>query len=285
MLENLDLSDRSVFLAATILYGLSACLGIYGILRSKPYPRIGLLPLVSVAFLIQTLALNLRGASVGGCPLGNPFEVAQFISWSAVLLYFIIGPVCQLRLLGFFTAAFSALLGLTATLFTTWDQAYPPGRFGGEPWIELHAALAIFSYGVLTILALVSAMFLLQQHGLKHKHHRGIYALLPSVQQLDTIAWRLLITGTICLSAALVFGALFWLENPDRVPLFKLSMTGIVWFGYLMVVLLRLRKKLVTRRHAYASITLFIFALLSLWPVQTARQPGAAQNQPEQQIP
>ena len=285
MFAKLDLSDRNVFLVATILYGLTACIGLYGILRSKPYPRIGLLPLISIAFLIQTLALNLRGASVGGCPLGNPFEVAQFISWSAVLLYFIVGPVCQLRLLGFFTAAFSAILGLTATLLPAWDHAYPAGRFGGEPWIELHAALAIFSYGVLTILALVSAMFLLQQHGLKCKHHRGIYALLPSVQQLDTIAWRLLITGTICLSAALVFGVLFWLENPDRVPLFKLSMTGIVWLGYLLVVRLRLRKKLVTRRHAYAAITLFIFALLALWPVQTARQPGSTESQSDQQTP
>ncbi|CAI8347307.1 MAG: Cytochrome c biogenesis protein CcsA [Opitutia bacterium UBA7350] len=282
MLENLDLRDRNLFLAATIFYGLAACLALYRILRSKPYPRTGLLPLMAIAFLAQTLALNLRGASVGGCPLGNPYEVSQFISWSAVLLYFIIGPACRLRLLGFFTAAFSAILGLSATLLATWDYTYPAGRYGGEPWIELHAALAIFSYGVLTILALVSAMFLLQQHGLKHKHHKGVYALLPSVQQLDTMAWRLLITGTICLSAALIFGALFWLENPDRVPLLKLIMTGVVWLGYLLVVTLRLGKKLVTRYHAYAVISLFIIALLALWPVQTARQPDAAQTQPAQ---
>ena len=62
-------------------------------------------------------------------------------------------------------------------------------------------------------------------------------------------------------------------------------MTGIVWLGYLLVVLLRLRKKLVTRRHAYAAITLFIFALLALWPVQTARQPGSTESQSDQQTP
>ncbi|NCG08543.1 MAG: cytochrome C biogenesis protein [Verrucomicrobia bacterium] len=283
MFENLDLSDRGVFLTATTLYGLAAALGLYGILRPKPYPRIGVLPLVAVAFLIQTLALNLRGTVVGGCPLGNPYEVSQFIAWSAALLYFIVGPACRLRLLGFFTAASAATLGLIAALLPAWDYPYTTGRFGGEPWIELHAALAIFSYGVLAILALVSAMFLLQQHGLKHKRHQGIYALLPSVQQLDTIASRLLLTGTICLSAALIFGALFWFENPDRVPVFKLSMTGIVGFGYLLVLLLRLRQQLVTRRHAYATILLFILALLSLWPVQSARHPGSPQAQPDLQ--
>ncbi len=283
MFENLDLSDRGVFLTATTLYGLAAALGLYGILRPKPYPRIGVLPLVGLAFLIQTLALNLRGTVVGGCPLGNPYEVSQFIAWSAALLYFIVGPACRLRLLGFFTAAFAAALGLAAAMLPDWDYPYPDGRFGGEPWIELHAALAIFSYGVLAIIALVSAMFLLQQHGLKNKRHQGIYALLPSVQQLDTIASRLLLTGTICLSAALIFGALFWLENPDRVPGFKLSMTGIVWLGYLLVLLLRIRQQLVTRRHAYATILLFILALLSLWPVQSARQPGSPTTQPDLQ--
>lgn len=283
MFENFDLSDRGVFFTATTLYGLAAALGLYGILRPKPYPRIGVLPLVGLAFLIQTLALNLRGTVVGSCPLGNPYEVSQFITWSAALLYFIVGPVCRLRLLGFFTAAFAAALGLTATLLTAWDFPYPTGRFGGEPWIKLHAALAIFSYGVLAILALVSAMFLLQQHGLKHKRHQGIYALLPSIQQLDTIASRLLITGTICLSAALIFGTLFWLENPDRVPGLKLSMTGIVWLGYLLVLLLRIRQQLVTRRHAYATILLFILALLSLWPVQSARQPGSLKATPDLQ--
>jgi hypothetical protein len=44
-----------------------------------------------------------------------------------------------------------------------------------------------------------------------------------------------------------------------------------VWAGYLTVVVLRLQKRLVTRRHAIASIALFIFALASLWPVQSAR--------------
>ena len=44
------------------------------------------------------------GAEIKACPLGNTFEISQFIAWSLVLLYFIIGPAFRLRLLGFFTA-------------------------------------------------------------------------------------------------------------------------------------------------------------------------------------
>lgn len=274
MFEYAYCDDRLVFGIGAALYLLSAVIGLYALLRSKAYPRVGLLPFISIAFLVQTIGLNLRGTEVGGCPLGNSFEVAQFICWSAVLLYFIIGPVSRLRLLGLFTASFAGILSAIALLIPAWDAPYLPGRFGGDPWIELHAAMAIFSYGVFTILTLVSGMFLLQQHGLKQKQHRGIYAVLPSVQQLDIMAKRLLLTGVFCLSAALIFGALFWIENPERVPIFKLSVTGFVWVGYFTVAMLRLQNRLVTRRQAYAVILLFLLALLSLWPVQTAREPA-----------
>jgi ABC-type uncharacterized transport system permease subunit len=228
--------------------------------------------LLTGGFLIQTLGMNLRGAAIKACPLGNSFEIAQFISWSLVILFFIVGPAFKLRLLGFFTAGLAALVGGGSFLVPGWDQPYPPGIFGGNPWIELHAALAIFSYGVFGILALVSAMFLIQQHGLKKKQFKGVYEYLPSVQQLDLMAKRLLVTGVCVLTAALIFGAVFWLNNHDLVPVFKLTATCLIWLGYLVVVILRLQKKLVTRRHAIASIVLFVLAMVSLWPVQSGRE-------------
>ena len=85
------------------------------------------------------------------------------------------------------------------------------------------------------------------------------------------MAKRLLVTGVILLSSSLAFGAVFWIENFDRVPVFKLTATCLIWLGYLAVFVLRLQKKLVTRRHAIATIILFLIAMTSLWPVQSAR--------------
>ncbi|MGB0742917.1 MAG: cytochrome C assembly family protein [Opitutales bacterium] len=271
MLNELALTDRAAFAAAAAIYGAAFLLGLLMLLLRRPYSRPIMFSLLTGAFLVQTLGLNLRGAEIKACPLGNSFEVAQFISWSLVLLFFIIGPAFKLRLLGFFTSGLAALIAGGALLVPAWDRPYPPGIFGGNPWIELHAALAIFSYGVFAILALVSIMFLIQQHGLKKKQFGGVYQYLPSVQQLDLMAKRLLITGVIVLSAALIFGAVFWIDNHDLVPVFKLTATCLVWLGYLTVVVLRIQKKLVTRYHAIASIALFLIAIASLWPVQSAR--------------
>lgn len=271
MLSELALTDRAAFATGAAIYGVAFLLGLVMLLLRRPYSRPIMFALLTGGFLIQTLGLNLRGAEIKACPLGNSFEIAQFISWSLVLLFFIIGPVFKLRLLGFFTAGLAALLSGGALLVPQWDQPYPPGIFGGNPWIELHAALAIFSYGVFAILALVSFMFLIQQHGLKKKQFKGVYQYLPSVQQLDLMAKRLLLTGVMVLTAALVFGAVFWINNLELVPVFKLTATCLIWFGYTVVVILRIQKKLVTRRHAIATIILFLLAMASLWPVQSGR--------------
>lgn len=272
MLQEIAFSAREAMAVGTSFYLGALFFGVVMILLRKPYPRAVMFALLAAGFTCQTLGLNLRGAEIKGCPLGNIFEISQFIVWSLVLLYFIIGPAFRLRLLGLFTAGLAGLLSSIALLIPTWDGSYPAGIFGGNPWIELHAALAIFSYGIFAIVALVSAMFLIQQRGLKKKQFKGVYQHLPSVQQLDLMAKRLLITGVLVLSAALIFGAVFWINHPERVPVFKLSVTCLVWAGYLAVMLLRLQQRLVTRHHALASIALFIFALASLWPVQSARE-------------
>ena len=279
MLEEIAISAREAMGIGASIYVAAVLFGIVMIVLRKPYPRAAMFALLTGGFLFQTLGLNLRGAEIKGCPLGNIFEISQFIAWSIVLLYFIIGPAFRLRLLGFFTAGLAGILSSTALLIPSWDNAYPAGIFGGNPWIELHAALAMFSYGMFAIVALVSVMFLIQQHGLKKKQFKGIYQYLPSVQQLDLMAKRLLITGVLVLSAALIFGAVFWINHPERVPIFKLTATCLVWAGYLTVVVLRIQKRLVTRRHAIASIALFLFALASLWPVQSATD-SAKTNQP-----
>ena len=271
MLNELAITAREALAIGASIYLCAFLFGIVMIVLRKPYPRAAMFALLTGGFLFQTLGLNLRGAEIKGCPLGNIFEISQFIVWSLVMLYFIIGPAFRLRLLGLFTAGLAGIWSSTTLLVPGWDAAYPAGIFGGNPWIELHAALAIFSYGIFAIVALVSAMFLIQQHGLKKKQFKGIYQYLPSVQQLDLMAKRLLISGVLVLSAALIFGAVFWVNHPERVPVFQLTATCLVWAGYLTVVILRIQKRLVTRRHALASIGLFLFAIASLWPVQSAR--------------
>jgi ABC-type uncharacterized transport system permease subunit len=271
MFDEIATTARSAAAIGAFIYLSAFLFGVITLMRHKPYPQSIMLTLLLSGFIFQVLGLNLRGVQVKGCPMGNLFEISQFISWSLVLLYFIVGTAFKVRSLGLFTVGLASCLSTASLLIPGWDEPYPVENNQGEPWIELHASLAIFSYAIFAIVALVSFMFLIQQHGLKKKQFKGLYEYLPSVQTLDLLAKRLLISGVVVLSTALAFGFIFWANYPERVPLSKLLPTCLLWIGYLTVVILRIRKQLVTRRHAIASIVLFIFAIASLWPVQSAR--------------
>jgi len=267
----LGLSDTLAFSLAAICYSVGFLLASLRLrFKQSDGAWISYAGLIA-GFSLQTLALNLRGAAIQACPLGNLFEITQFIVWSLILIFFIIGPIFRLRWLSYFTIALAAMLTLLVSLVPGTDTAYQSSVFGGNPWIELHATLAMFSYAVFAILALTSLMFLLQQRSLKKKHHSRLSQYLPSIQQLDTMARRLLLTGFCVLTAALAFGAVFWIQNLQLVPIFKLLVTCLIWVGYGSIIVLRWQHKIVTRRHAMACLILFCGALASLWPVQSAR--------------
>jgi ABC-type uncharacterized transport system permease subunit len=143
--------------------------------------------------------------------------------------------------------------------------------FGTNPWIELHAALAVFSYGVFGLLALTSAMFLLRHYSLKSKHVGGWFSFLPSILDLDHIGVRLLGAGVALLTASLAVGAVYWLPHPETVNVAKLLATVVVWLAYAVALGLRLSGALPSRRLAWICVVLFGAALLSLAPVNSSR--------------
>lgn len=223
---------------------------------------------LALGFILQSIGLYWRGLEVRSCPIGNPFEVLQYISWSTMAVYFLAGSIFRMSLLGVFAAGVAAVLSLISVVVPSWDYEHS-GLFGGNPWIESHAALALFSYGVFGLLAATSAMYLLQNYGLKQKQIRGIYAHLPSVTQLDTMNQRLAIVGASVFSFAMVIGSFHWLGEDGDVTSIKLKVTVVLWIAYVAMAILRISKKLRGKRFAFCAITLFVFALVTLGLVQT----------------
>ncbi len=260
---------REIFWVASIGYVLAFAFGLQALLSQRRYSRPWMLVLMGLGWGVQTWAMGQRGELVGGCPLGNVFELFQFVVWSAVLLYFLVGPAFRMSLLGFFAAALAALLGVGSLLNPAWDNAYriTERYFGTEPLVEMHASLAVFSYGVFGLLALVGSMYFIQHWGLKHRHSKGIFALLPSIVQMDQIAFRLLWIGVGVLTISLGCGVALYHGQHHAVSVMKLVVTGGVWGSYLFLLLLRWRGIYVGLPFARWSIILFMVALLSLWPV------------------
>ncbi len=268
-----ELTDRTWLWFATAFYLAGFVLGTIALLRSRRQSLALTYTIVAVGFVIQTFGLYQRGLSVKGCPLGNTFEIFQFTAWSAIALYLVIGVTFRLSLLGYFTSLLSAVLTCVSLAIPAWDATRRVGIFGGNPWIEFHAALALFSYGVFALLALTSIMYLLQVFSLKQHRLHGLFAFLPPIRDLDHINLRLLAAGVVILTASLAVGSVYWLEDIDKVNLTKIVTTVAVWAAYAAVLTLRLKNLLLSKRLAWTCIVLFAAALLSLKPVNSSRPP------------
>lgn len=262
-----------------MVFAVTFILGSYSALKlrrkaGRPY----ILSLVTFGWILQTIGLYARGLEYGGCPLSNKYELVQFMVWSAIAIYIFVGPAFRVSLLGVFTSGFAAIFSILASIMSHWDTTIRQPLFGNSPWIEAHAALALFSYGVFGILTLTSAMYLLQSRSLKKKKVVGnLFPFLPSIVELTSINRRLLLMGFAILTVSLAIGYRYFIQDMDSVIAIKLASTLGVWLAYGVLITLRTKLTLSPEKSSWISIFIFVAALLSLAAVNRNQVRQAAE--------
>jgi len=272
-----ELTDRQWLWCAAGFYTAGVVMGAVSLMRGGRMSGAMIYGTILAGYVLQFIGLGVRGHATGGCPLGNRFEIFQFTAWSAITLYLVVGVTFRSSVLGFFTSCLGAALTLLSLSVPAWDAVRRTHIFGGNPWIELHAALAIFSYGVFGLLALTSALFLFRHYSLKSKHLGGWFSFLPSIRDLDHIELRLLGAGMALLTLALLFGAVYWSRDTATVGHAKLAATVAVWAVSATAFGMRVAGRLLARPFAWTCLALFAAALISLQAVDGSRHPVAVQ--------
>ncbi len=230
-------------------------------LRQGTY-RPGRLTLIilGLGFILQTLFLRWRGQAIGGCPMTTPFELLTFISWSIAALYFIVGPAYRLSLLGVFTAPL-ALTFQAAALLHPAAFAPPVRKLTHSFWGELHAALALVSYGAFALASVAGLMFLLQDRQLKTHRISPVLRQLPPIHYLTRAIRGLLITGT----ALLTLGILSAYRMEKQPPPEKLAIVWLVWALYATLIAYESWRGMSARRAAATAAFGFLIPIISLW--------------------
>ena len=262
------LSEKFLFSAATLLFGIGFLYNYFQLKSKDSYSHTLTYLFLLFGFVLQSIALYMRALIIHACPLGNTFEILQFIIWSLVLLFLLIRPVIKIKVLGLFIIFIAALASTISLSIPSLDSSYLNSLEASDPFIELHASLAIFSYAIYMLLAIVSSMLLIQQWGLKKQRFQGLFRHLPAVQKLDSIANVLVWIASLTLFVGILFGSFYWNENPETVPLFKLLLTTFILTLYCVVGVLKYLNKITPKKQAIAYIVLFALAILSLGAVQ-----------------
>jgi HemX protein len=264
------LTDRTYLWLAQAFYAVS-CLITFRRLRSGgggPGAQRLNYAVMALGFVLHTAFLYLRGQHLGRCPLTNLFETQAFAAWAAVLFFLLIGPSYRVSFLGAFTAPLVLLICLAALLSPVDVARAEPMR--RSAWIEFHAAIAIVACGAFALAFVTSAMYLLQERQLKSRQLTSSFLLLPSIEQLDVIHFRLLIMGFAMLTLGMLGGMVSYrIVGHWTTP--KIVWAAGVWLLYGSLVFARGIWSVRGRKVALMSMVSFAVLLVGFWGVSLLR--------------
>ena len=138
--------------------------------------------------------------------------------------------------------------------------------------VTIHTVCSLLSYVAFLVAFVAGALFLIQEHQLKHKRMGLLFHRLPALGTLDRINFVAIGTGFGLLSLGVFFGlwgsrvllGTWWHGDPKEL------LTMMLWASYLLLWLVRLRATLRGRKVALLSIlgftlVLFTFLGVSRW--------------------
>jgi HemX protein len=252
--------ERLFLIASTICFLLAFAYTMYALGARVARPSRWNFTVMLAGFILQTGFLHARGQVVGRCPLTNLFEVLMFLSWSVVLLYFVIGGTYRLSLLGFFTAPLVFLLQSFAQFLPSAVQP-PVHKPSTGFWAEMHAAVSLIAYGAFALGCVAGVMYLIQERLLKEHRLNSVYRNLPPIHDLAAAMQRVLVAGLLLLTAGLAAGFLAGNSGEHKAAI--VWAVG-VWLLYGIVLTLRYTHRVSARRIAWMSVAAFTIALTTL---------------------
>ncbi len=224
--------------------------------------------LMALGFLGQCWVLGVRGKELGRCPITQPWELLVFISWGAVMMYWVIGPAYRVSLMGLITAPLVWLFQVLALMLQgsvppkPGDPIFQP-RPKIDPWLEWHATVSLLAYAAFALAASAGVLFLFQNRQLKSCHPHRLIFNLPPLHNLGRGLIGLLHLGFGLLTVGIITA--YFMET--RPGVLKLAASWTVWGAYLAILLYEWRRGWPKRRLAEVAALIFLLPLASLWIV------------------
>lgn len=205
--------ENLLFYLTFAAYGLATFFYIgYLVSRNDTLARFAF-GITAFGVVVNTAALILRGIIAGYVPLSNGYEFLLAFSWGIAFVYLFAVRKYNIPVAGAFVIPVAwLLLAYVAVLMD-------PGHKVGRPlmpalqsnWLTYHVVTAMFSYGAFAFSFGMGVMFLWKKRAIANQAKGGIGSLLPNLDTLDEIGYRLIAFGFPLLSLCIITGAI-WAE-------------------------------------------------------------------------
>ncbi len=261
------MNESTLFLITFILYILSAFFYFsYLFSKKKTTAKTGL-GMVSIGFLVHTMALIWRTIESGHAPFTNMYESLSFLAWASVLAYVSIefkfkirkaGPYFMLVVIAIMAIASSPLMPKEATPLVPALQSY---------WLWLHVSVTLLGEAFFAVALITSIMYLVADS--REKKGKAKASGL-SAARLDSISYRCVAVGfPLFTLGGLIFGMVwaykawgsYWSWDP------KETWSLITWFVFALYLHTRIVMGWKGRRSAFIAIIGFLAAMFTYFGV------------------
>lgn len=250
--------ERAFLVSSTLCFLAGFAYAMYALGAKVRHPSRWNFVVMLTGFILQSGFLHLRSGTVGRCPLTNLFEVLVFLSWSVVLLYFVVGSTYRLSLLGTFTAPLVFLIQVVAQLLPVASQPAVRKASSGF-WPEMHAAISLVAYGAFALACVAGVMYLVQERHLKRHTLNSFFHDLPPIANLSVAMQRLMLAGFALLTVGIVAGFF-----AGHAAVGTIVLAVCVWLPYGAVLVMRRTHRFSSRRIAWLAVAVFTLALTTL---------------------
>ncbi len=243
----------------------SVCTLLYGIYLFTKRERFSHLAytILLAALTIHLTSLITRTLLAHSAPWTDWFESLSFFGAIVAFIYMVIAHKNHIPILGAFIMPVSWGL-LTAAAFSS-RAVHPLPPELRSIWMGLHVPVMFTSYAILGVAFAVGIAYLLQERQMKSKHPNEMTYRLPSLEELDTLIYKLIIVAFPPLTLGIFLGAVwayrawgrFWSWDP------KETWALITWLVYVAYLLSRLIAGWRGRKTAYLSLAGFALVLFT----------------------
>lgn len=218
-------------------------------------------------FIAHLIYFALRWFESDMIPITSFFESTNFLGMGIILVFLIMEFRFKIAALGSFMLPLVIVLMLPAIIVSPEIKAASPMLKSG--WLGIHAGLTLLGDAAFAFAFIVSIMYLLQERQLKAKHLGAAFHRLPSLDIMDTLAYRSTTFGWPLFTFGMITGAI-WANSVwgsywswDAKQIWSL----LTWIIYLILLHLRMIGWR-GRKMAVLSTLAFLFVLISFFVIE-----------------
>ncbi|MBI5428464.1 MAG: cytochrome c biogenesis protein CcsA [Nitrospinae bacterium] len=199
---------------------------------------------VALGLVFHTMTIGIRSSQTGHGPYTTSFEVALFLAWMIVVIYFLTEWKYKIKDLGSFVIPLVFLI-LLYSMFLSKDSVSPVTQTDARFWLTLHRSLSVIGYAAFALAFGAGIMYLIQEKQVKSKKLGIMYFRMPSLEALDNLNDKVIGVGFPLFTLGFLTGSI-WSEKAHQAffswniektwPLMAVWLIyGVMFFGRMLV--------------------------------------------------